>query len=175
MGLEDLLPGSIKLGNSCELTVTQHYGWKLEHPVWDTILPHLRSVTLEDSDHAFVGLPSVLYRADNLVKAALSVGCIGTAAVPVQLYGALARVEELAVHCTDLHAIVPSDFAWRNITLTARNALDLRFDAVLSFAETIPAFCFRYLSLQACCLCPVLQLCPCGIQSFAVHSGAFWL
>ena len=103
----------------------------------DTVLPHLRSVTLEDSDHAFVGLPSVLYRADNLVKAALSVGCIGTAAVPVQLYGALARVEELAVHCTDLHAIVPSDFAWRNITLTARNALDLRFDAVLSFAETI--------------------------------------
>ena len=147
--LDELLPESTTLGDRCELHLVTHSdGLKIVHPVWDTVLPHLRSLLLDDNSSALMGMPNVFYKAENLVKATLWVNHIGTASVPVKLHGALARVEELHVQCRDLHAIVPSDVAWRNINLTVRNVLDLRFEAVLSFAETIPAFCFRYRHLE---------------------------
>ena len=150
--LVELLPDSIKLGDGCELHLVTHSdGLKIDHPVWDTVLPHLRSVLLDDNGHALMGMPSVFSKAENLVKATLWVYHIGTASVPVELHGALACVEELDVQCINLHAIVPSNVTWRNINLMARNVLDLRFEAVLSFAEAIPAFCFRYHSLEVCC------------------------
>ena len=160
VGLDLLVPESIKLGDTCELSVSQYQGWKMEHPVWVTVLPHLRSVTLEDDEHVLVGLPSFLTGARALVKASLSVAEVGNAAVPVHLHGALARVEELVVDCLNLHAVVPAHFAWRNITLAARNILDLRFEAVMSFAEAAPAFCFRYNNLQVSCSLAELGVCP---------------
>lgn len=149
--LDDFVPDSIRLGDLCELSVTQRDAWSVQHRVWDTVLPHLREVLLEDSCHDLMDLPSVLLKADNLVRADLVVDNIGTAAEPVQLHGALARVEDLFLHCTDLHAIVPANVAWRFVRLTAQNELHLRFEAVLSFAAVIPAFRFRYRTWQVCC------------------------
>ena len=160
VALDGLVPSSIRLDDKCELHVSHCSGWSVERAVWHTVVPHLCSVVITDSNLKLMALPSTLFRADRLVKASLSVENLGTAAAPVQLHCALARVEELAIHCMDLHAIVPPNVAWRSINLTARNVLDLRFEAVLSFSETTPAFSFRYLSLQVPCPLASPIVCP---------------
>ena len=54
------------------------------------------------------------------------------------------------MHCTDLHAVVPAHVAWRDVSLAVQNVMDLRFEAVLSFADILPIFRFSYLTLQVC-------------------------
>ena len=122
-----IVPESITLNKSCELHVKQCTQWGVEHSVWDTVAPLLRSVSVSPSNpDVMSALPSILLRAGNLVKASVKVDCIGTAAAPLQLNGALAHVKELVVHCLDLYAIVPARVAWRNVFLSAENVLDLR-------------------------------------------------
>ena len=145
---------------SCELHVKQLSQWGAVHSVWDAVKPRLRSVSLLCDDYVMRALPSIFHGAANLAMAWLEVEKVGTEGAPLHLRGPLADVKELVVKCTsDLHAIVPAHVAWRNVTLSAQNALDLHFEAVVSFANTIPAFCFRYFSLQVGCPWAVLGLC----------------
>ena len=49
----------------------------------------------------------------------------------------------------ELHAVVPAHVTWRAVYVAA-SELNLRFEAVAPFGETIPAFCFRFNKLQVC-------------------------
>ena len=151
VALDGLVPESIQLMEGCELHITQHSQSCIEDAVWDTVLPHLRSVWLSDSCAVITALPSCLLRAGNLTRASLLVHSFGTAAAPVPLDGALAQVDGLVVQCKDLHATVPADVAWRSVSLAASNMLDLRFEDVASFGSKIPMLCLRYGILPVCC------------------------
>ena len=149
LGLDGLVPDSIQLNaSSCELHLTQVGLHNIRHTVWDTILPHVRSVTLRDDsdgEGVLTSLPSVLRNACNLMRADMYVRGLGTCGAPLLLDGALARVVDLCVFCTgDLHATVPADVAWRHVSLAALNTLTLRFGDLPSFADGAPAFCFNY-------------------------------
>ena len=135
VALEGLVPESIQHEEGCELHITQHSYQCIEDAVWDTVLPHLRSVWVSDSGAVVTALPSCLLKAEKLTRASLRVHCFGTTAAPVPLDGALAQVDALVVQCKDLHATVPADVAWRSVSLAASNMLDLRFEDVASFRE----------------------------------------
>ena len=169
MTLDQVVPDSISLSAACELHLKLHCPWSAQHTVWDTVLPYLRSVVLWLSAHDLEALPSMLLNQGSLRKAVLVVGTFGTAASPLQLHGALAQLQELRVHATHLHAIVPTDVGWRNVTLAADNVLDLRFADIVSFAVNVPAFYFRYSHLQVM-FCPPAQ--PCLSEMFFLHQPA---
>ena len=135
----------------------QYSKWSAEHTVWNTVLPSLRSVVLLIKDQSLSALPSCLLDAGSLALVIVEAACLGTAAVPLQLDRALAHVEELTVFCDSLHAIVPAEVAWRRVDLVARDRLDLRFEALSSFAEAVPDFYLRFHSLQVCCPLPFLD------------------
>ena len=146
VALDGLVPESIQLNEEgCELHVAQHSYPCIKDAVWDTVLPHLRSVWVSDSSAFVRALPSCLLKAEKLTRASLRVHRFGTTAAPVPLKGAVAQAGALAVQCKkDLHATVPADVAWQEVSLAATNVLDLQFEAVATFGETIPAFCFRH-------------------------------
>ena len=153
LALDGLVPDSIHLNGSCELHVSQWGLVNISHTVWDTVLPHLRSVTLRDDGYEMTSLPSILRNASNLTRAAIHVRDVGTSGAPLLLDGALAGVVDLSVLCTGgLHAVVPADVTWRHVSLNAFNTLALRFEDLLSFAEGAPAFCFSWghLGSQVC-------------------------
>ena len=151
VALEGLVPESIQLIEGCELHITQHDQSCIEDAVWDTVLPHLRSVWLSDGSAVIAALPSCLLKAGNLTRASLLVQRFGTAAAPVPLGGTLAQVDALVVQCKDLHVIVPAVVAWRDVSLAASNLLDLKFKDVASFGSEIPKLCLRYGMLLVCC------------------------
>ena len=151
VALEGLVPESIRLTEGCELHITQHSQSCIEDAVWDTVLPHLRSVWLSDSCAVITALPSCLLKADNLTRASLLVHSFGTAAAPLPLEGGLAQVDALMVQCKDLHATVPEDVDWDDVSLAAGNTLDLRFDDVAGFGKNIPKLCLRHGILPVCC------------------------
>ena len=144
-----VVPESISCSDSCELHLALADGWSTEHPVWDTVLSRLRTVTLSRRSPALVALPSILLKAGNLTKAVVKVDQCGTATAPLLLGGHLAHVEELVLHCRELHVIVPASVNWRNVFVAATH-LNVRFEAVASFGEVIPAFCFLFKTLQVC-------------------------
>ena len=152
LALISVVPESISCNDSCELHVDVDIE-SMDHPVWDTVLPRLRSVQLAPHNpcHSFnlAALPSMLLKAGNLLKAELTMPHCGTATVPLLLGGSLAHVAELVVDCLELHAIVPAHVTWRNVCVAAEH-LNLRFEAVVAFGEVIPAFCFRFNKLQVC-------------------------
>ena len=154
LALENYVPRTIQLAESCELHVVHFSLFAAEHAVWDTVLPNLRSFMLDSCDQELLALPSCLRNASNLAAVWVDIECFGTAAAPLQLHGALAHVAELTVQCTHLHAVVPLGVSWQHINFSARGVLDMRAEALSSFAEAIPALCFRYHSLQVRCLLP---------------------
>jgi hypothetical protein len=156
LSLISVVPESISCNDSCELHVKLHVE-SMEHPVWDTVLSRLRSVTLFGHSPDVGALPSILLKAGNLFKADLRLDQLGTATAPLLLGGSLARVEELVLDCVELHAVVPAHVTWRNIYVAATH-LNLHFEAVASFGEAIPAFCVRFNTLQACYPQPSLWL-----------------
>lgn len=126
--------------------------------MWDTVLPQLCSVSVFDSAHEMRFLLTILREAGNLETAAVFVKSFGTKSAPLLLKGALAQVEHLVVHIKNLHAIVPADVAWRCLSLKASVVLGLRFKALSSFAENIPALCIRYRFLGFKVCCPLVLL-----------------
>ena len=144
-----VVPDSISCSDSCELHVGLAVGWSMEHPVWDTVLSRLRSVYLYGWRSPLVALPSILLKAGNVTSATVMVNQCGTADAPLLLGGSLAHVEELVMHCLEVHAIMPARVTWRDVYVAATH-LNLRFKAVESFGEAIPAFCFRFKEVQVC-------------------------
>ena len=159
--LENYVPSTMQLAESCKLHVVLFSLSAAEHAVWGTVLPHLRSVVLNGKGHELQALPSCLLNASNLAAVRIRVERFGTAAAPLQLHGALAHVEELNVLCTDLHAVVPSGVSWHDVDFSARGVLDIRAEALSSFADATPALCFRYHSLQVRCPLPSWTLWSC--------------
>ena len=155
LALACVVPESISCNDSCELHLELHTGWSMEHPVWDMVLPRLRTVRLSATD--LVALPSILLNAGNLTRAKVNVNQCGTSAAPLLLGGSLAHVEELMLLCREVHAVVPAHVTWRNF-LVAATHMDLRFEAVASFGEAIPAFCFVFTTLQVRYPQPILKL-----------------
>ena len=153
-----IVPESISCSDRCELHVELGI-YSMEHAVWDTVLPRVRSVTLLEFSFrpALVALPSILLKAGNLSKADVRVQQCGTASAPLLLGGSLAHVEELVLDCVKLHAIVPAGVTWRTVYVAATE-MNLRFEAVAPFGEAIPAFCFRFNKLQVCYAQPSLYL-----------------
>ena len=150
LALTNVVPEGISCSENCELHVDLELDFRsMEHPVWDTVLPHVRSVTLFGLSPALVALPSILCKAGKLMKADVVVDYCGMAHAPLLLDGSLAHVEELVMRCRELHAIVPAHVTWRNIYVAATH-LNLRFEAVAPFGEAIPAFCFRFKELKVC-------------------------
>ena len=147
--LESIVPESISCSNSCELHVDLEGVWSMEHPIWDTVLSHLRSVTLRGRSCDMVALPSILLKAGNLTRVNVMLKQCGTASAPLLLGGSLAHVEELVLDCVELHVVVPAHVTWRNIWVTTAH-LNLRFEAVAFFGEAIPAFCIEFKTLQVC-------------------------
>lgn len=174
-----IVPESISCSDSCELHVELGDIWSMEHPVWDTVLPHLRSVTLFGYSADLVAMPSMLLRADNLFKADLMAERCGMANAPLLLGGSLAHVEELILDCVELHAIVPARVTWRNVYVAATH-LDLHFKDVASFGEVIPAFCFRFKELQVCYPQPPAYLWPSQsllqpeLLCYSIRGQKFW-
>ena len=119
VALDGLVPESILIEEGCELHITQHSYQRIEDAVWDTVLPHLRSVWVSDSDAVVTALPSCLLKAEKLTRASLRVHRFGTTAAPVPLDGTLAQVDALVVQCKDLHATVPADVTWCDVSLAA--------------------------------------------------------
>ena len=150
LALIRIVPESISCNDSCELHVQLPIE-SMEHPVWETVLPRVRSVRLwgHSRQCRLVALPSILHKAGNLLSAELKMPLCGTATVPVLLGGPLAHVEELVLRCLELHAVVPAHVTWRSVYMAAPH-LNLRFEAVASFGEAVPAFCFRFSDLQVC-------------------------
>ena len=155
--LKYIVPESISCSDSCELHVDLDVGWSLRHPVWDTVLPRLRSVTINSYSRKLAVLPSILLKAGNLFKADVRVQRCGKATAPVLLGGSLAHVDDLVLSCVELHAVVPAHVTWCNVYLAATH-LNLRFEAVAPFGEVIPAFCFLFKELQVCYPQPSLYL-----------------
>ena len=60
VALEGLVPESIQLIEGCELHITQHDQSCIEDAVWDTVLPHLRSVWLSDGSAVYSGAAQLL-------------------------------------------------------------------------------------------------------------------
>ena len=87
LALTGVVPESITCNDSCELHVVMDVE-SMEHPVWDSVLPHVRSVRLSGySTHDPVALPGILLNASNLTRAAVSVNQCGTATAPLLLGG----------------------------------------------------------------------------------------
>ena len=150
LALTSIMPESISCNDSCELHVEVDVD-SVKHPVWDTVLPCLRSLTLFGNcvNRELLAMPSILLEAGNLTRAVVDINQCGTATAPLLLGGSLAHVEELVLDCMELHAVVPARVTWRNVYVAATH-LNLRFEAVAPFGEAIPAFCFRFKELQVC-------------------------
>ena len=147
LALINVAPETISCTDSCELHVELDAGWSITHPVWDTVLSRLRSVRLGGRSTELAALPSILLEADNLTRAVVIANCCGTATAPLLLGGSLAHVETFRLECVEVHAVVPAHVTWRNCFVAATH-LNLRFAAVASFGEAIPAFFFRFKELQ---------------------------
>ena len=135
-------------------------GHRLEHGapcLGHSIAPSAVGDAVRRAPLPLVALPSILLKAGNLTRADVTVHQCGTATAPLLLGGSLAHVEELVLDCVELHAIVPAHVTWRNVYVAATH-LNLRFEAVASFGEAIPAFCFRFNKLQVCYPQPSLYL-----------------
>lgn len=136
LALASAVPESISCSDSCELHLDldnksmEHAA----HPVWETVLPHLRSVALNGYSHELVVPPSVLLKAGNLCRADVTLRRCGTANAPLLLAGSLAHVDTLVISCGELHAIVPAHVTWRNVHMAAKD-LNLRFEAVTSLGR----------------------------------------
>ena len=172
LSLRNAVPESISCNDSCEVHVELEVGRSTQHPVWDTVLTSLRSVTLYGRSPALEALPSILLNASNLTRARVAVTQWGTATAPLLLGGALAHVEELVLRNLELHAIVPAHVSWRNVYMAATH-LNLRFEAVATFGEAIPAFCFRYNNLQVCY--PQPRLYSLMAVTVSLHPNLLWL
>lgn len=83
VALDQIVPHSIQLPKSCELHIVQRSPWRAEHMVWDTMLPHLRSVVLYIDNHQMSVVPSCLLNAGSLALALVLVDTFGTAAAPL--------------------------------------------------------------------------------------------
>ena len=157
LALTHVVPESISCNDSCELHVKLGPE-SMEHPVWDTVLPRVRTVTLYGrSPRHPVALPSILLKAGNVTSAFVTVDQCGTADAPLLLGGSLAHVEDLVLRGLELHAIVPAHVTLRNVYVAATH-LNLRFEAVASFGEAIPAFCCRFMEVQVCYSQPFLYV-----------------
>ena len=163
LALDGVVPDSIHLHASCKLHL-RFDQWGIIQTVWDTVLPNLRSVKLSDSSCVIRSLPSMLRKADNLVRAAVLCKQFGSESAPLLLHGALAGVRALVVHSTDLHVVVPPNVLWRHVSLEAKRMLGLRFESLPSFVEHIPSFCFR-------CRYLVHPVCP---GSLCFRTAAPW-
>ncbi|EIE18828.1 hypothetical protein COCSUDRAFT_59759 [Coccomyxa subellipsoidea C-169] len=154
LALRGVLPASLALPESTQLHVRVHDIHAARHPIWISLLPHLRTfhIDMQKEDSSFdakENIPLFLFGPSSLETLIVSVRGFETVKAPIQLRGSFLEVERLAIDTLDdIHVEVPAGHGWRLVNFHTCKSLGIRLHDMENFVDNRPEFSFQFTTLQ---------------------------
>ncbi len=154
LALRGVLPASLALPESTQLHVRVHDIYAARHPIWISLLPHLRTfhIDMQKEDSSFdaeENIPQFLFGPSSLETLIVSVSGFGTVKAPIKLRGSFLEVERLGIDTLDdIHVEVPTGHGWRLVNFHTCKSLGIRLHDMENFVDNRPEFSFQFTTLQ---------------------------
>ncbi|CAL8465684.1 g5220 [Coccomyxa elongata] len=99
--LEGILPAVLELPLDAALHVTVFDEWSAEHPVWQSVLPNMRTFKWDDDTWSLSRLPGVLQAPSGLIQVLLRMHEVGSSERPLRLRAAGSPAASICLACRD--------------------------------------------------------------------------
>lgn len=142
--LEGILPALLELPLDAALHVTVFDEWSAEHPVWQSVLPNMRTFKWDDDTWSLSRLPGVLQAPSGLTRVLLRMHAFGSSQRPLRLRAAGSPAASICLACRDAWVDLDGT-TWRHVCITADRVV---LSGTQSCPECCPDFYLEYFALE---------------------------